>query len=1274
MKHFIYTFILLVFYKNIFAQVWLSEETAQKEKISVNDLIEDYQKYITETDIENYCDKEFLTWLHFAEPRTYPSGLIENKSRLVWKEIKNQNRLDREVFNRNGAAGCTANWMNIGPFINSNYVNPSISEAASPGIGRVNFIKRYPMADSNTGNYPLYIGASNGGLWVSYDKGTSWQTVGEKSLASLGMADLVFKYNNGKYEMYLATGDHDRGPLHIYNYTTNSIGILKSVDGGKKWTNLVSFPEEQGVKIHKLLVNTNGDLIFGTNENKVTGQQGIWKYDFDTNLSSIVQATSKPIVDISIHPQTGPDILCAATYDGKIYRSVDSGNSWQLVSSSILPSTDIGRVALATNPTNNNQLYLLYVDGSGKFKGIYESNDAGNSFVLKINITNPSTAIKYIEDGRGRLALTISPVNSNIVFFSGDQGIWQFDFSTLPPSEKLLTSLSVWYKNYVHPDVHDFEWDGNTLYAAHDGGISKSNDLGNTWSEWHELQQNLCISEFYRFGAPVNNIDILAGGTHDNGVIFFNDNLASGDKWRNIKEGDAAEVAFENVDNIFVSWGVPHRTVKGERKLNTGLNKYLWNINQKLICESTGISNCNQYVNSSFTNHFKRALLTDPLNTSTVFSSHQEIWKSIDSGNTWSQVSNTLNKFPFDAVVISKSNPQYMYASKRGGLAGSDYEFPPSIPKGPVIYQSKDNGNTWNIIYDGNIQTTLPVLYLSSITINENNPGEEIWITFSGYSANNKVYSGKLNTSTWSWNNISGQKLPNVPVNTIVSSYDTNLGGNHLFIGTDIGVYYSNDNLLSCPNGIEWKCLSQNLPKVLVTELEVHETTSSDKLLRASTFGRGIWETDLNAFGGTCVCEICPFPSPDIDIEFFASIEIECNFDTFINADVESVKKDMEVKFNIINESGSIDNFEWYIDGGTLVEGTLTGSYSDMGDITIKWSEPGFKVVTLVIYDVLGNCNTYSEEILVNDDPCFLDYNIITNYTNPTSSSLGLINFYNDYVAGSCYHLHILKDGNDFFSGILDYFNSDPIYYGLQAGTYEITMTDEYTGCSKTETVVLTQVCDFDYSYTTAPAYTQTTTSTGIQLTPNPDCTMVTVSLTGTLSYPITLSWINYVGTLNESDNVTLDNSDAGTIFPTIEVCGTAQLSITDKNGCSLIFTMSGNNATVDNSGGGNENPSATKTNMAGKSYFEIVPNPFKEQVSLHYNINKPEDVKEDIIPISIKAIHISGKYAVELVKTDISFNQNYTQSINLSELPAGLYIFNLETPHQNLITKGIKY
>ena len=76
--------------------------------------------------------------------------------------------------------------------------------------------------------------------------------------------------------------------------------------------------------------------------------------------------------------------------------------------------------------------------------------------------------------------------------------------------------------------------------------------------------------------------------------------------------------------------------------------------------------------------------------------------------------------------------------------------------------------------------------------------------------------------------------MPNLPVNCIVHQKQAN---GDIYVGTDVGVYHKDNSMT------DWAPYMNGLPNVVVNELEINYNTQK---IVAATFGRGIWESDLN--------------------------------------------------------------------------------------------------------------------------------------------------------------------------------------------------------------------------------------------------------------------------------------------------------------------------------------------------------------------------------------------------------------------------------------------
>jgi hypothetical protein len=77
--------------------------------------------------------------------------------------------------------------------------------------------------------------------------------------------------------------------------------------------------------------------------------------------------------------------------------------------------------------------------------------------------------------------------------------------------------------------------------------------------------------------------------------------------------------------------------------------------------------------------------------------------------------------------------------------------------------------------------------------------------------------------------------LPNIPILCIVHQNNAARPG-AVYIGTDIGVFYRDDLLGG------WIAFRNNMPPSPVTDLRINHGSG---MLRAATYGRGIWESPL---------------------------------------------------------------------------------------------------------------------------------------------------------------------------------------------------------------------------------------------------------------------------------------------------------------------------------------------------------------------------------------------------------------------------------------------
>lgn len=137
--------------------------------------------------------------------------------------------------------------------------------------------------------------------------------------------------------------------------------------------------------------------------------------------------------------------------------------------------------------------------------------------------------------------------------------------------------------------------------------------------------------------------------------------------------------------------------------------------------------------------------------------------------------------------------------------------------------KSVDAGVTWTPIAEPTASAAMSRIAISNVDPNK------VWVSCSGYFADQKVFKSVDGGSTWT--NLS-DGLPNIPFNTIVFQNGSN---DLVYVGADVGVFHRD----AAASG--WTSFFDDLPRTQIKDLEIFYPTMK---LRAGTYGRGTWETD----------------------------------------------------------------------------------------------------------------------------------------------------------------------------------------------------------------------------------------------------------------------------------------------------------------------------------------------------------------------------------------------------------------------------------------------
>ena len=497
-----------------------------------------------------------------------------------------------------------------------------------------------------------------------------------------------------------------------------------------------------------------------------------------------IMPSGDPIFSMEFKPGNSSTIYAA----GKgFYVSTDAGNTWSN-SSTGLPSSTY-RMSIGVTPANSAYVYILSADPSGKsINGVYRSTDAGLSFSTQM--TGPPNLMGFNQDGSDggvgqsfyTLTLGVSQTNANELM-TGGVNMWK---STDGGATWGAQSITYWADthtaaDYVHADIHQILYTGTSSVLVGCDGGIFKTTDGG--ASWTDLCGDLQIGQLYGMGSSTSNPNYVISGWQDNGT-----NLMTGASTWNSALGGDGMLCFVDYSNDNNLWGEQYNA-SFNGSTDGGAT---WSSLPSPSSEST-----------AWSTPWKQ----DPNSAGTILAGMTNLYSSGDGGNTWSMMgsqpdqSQNVNQF-----AVAPGNSQVIYVAKNYGL-----------------YKTINGGASWSTL---NGLPADAVTYVAICPTNSN----IVYVTLSGYDAGNKIYVSSDGGSTWT-NYSTG--LPNIPADCI--TYQKNSNG-AVYAGMDVGVYYRDSTLSS------WQPYMTGLPNVIVTQIDIYYPTGS---LRASTYGRGIWQAPV---------------------------------------------------------------------------------------------------------------------------------------------------------------------------------------------------------------------------------------------------------------------------------------------------------------------------------------------------------------------------------------------------------------------------------------------
>jgi photosystem II stability/assembly factor-like uncharacterized protein len=409
-----------------------------------------------------------------------------------------------------------------------------------------------------------YVGVNNWrfpGLQKTVDGGQSWQRVTLNAGSGENMDyGWITKWGPAVKSLTLCRSNPD------YLYFGTPGHVFASQDAGVSWTQRYGevLPDDGHIKGNGLETTVLVDAAFDPVDSR-----RVYLYYLDIgllvsdDLGETFELSTKgrlkgSIGDVVIDPDDSNKIWMVmgnrVSGNGYVYRSLDGGESWQLISATGngLPKGRIKRILLdPVSPLGERTLYITCLG-----QGIFKSVDGGLSW-HPVNLGLPEKARQHIVD------LIMNPNDSNhLRSLSGPNpsegsGIYETE-------DGGMTWIRISGPEEPFADVKDLAvdpHDWNTLYIAqkqrfirpvtYPGGLYKSTDGGETWTMVYRFHAVSSVSV-----SPANSSMIYLGTTnHPHSDTFGGQGLLKssdgGQTWQSI----AGNLTTDKITSISIS---PH--------------------------------------------------------------------------------------------------------------------------------------------------------------------------------------------------------------------------------------------------------------------------------------------------------------------------------------------------------------------------------------------------------------------------------------------------------------------------------------------------------------------------------------------------------------------------------------------------------------------------------------------------------------------------------------------------------------------------------------------
>jgi len=742
-------------------------------------------------------------------------------------------------------------------------------------------------------------------------EGGNWQELGPK----------VWQDNTGHWNPgigrveVVAVDPNDSNVIYI---GAPAGGCWKTTNEGETWEVLTDDLPVMGVSAIAIDPTNSNIIYIGTGDRDAGDNYsiGVLKstdggQNWETTGMEHTIYQNLTVEKLLIHPDDPETIFCAV--NNGLYRSYDGADTWELIFSGNIDDIEF-------KPGDPNTIYALT-------KKFFKSTDGGDTFV-QITDGLPSS------NGRAQIAVTNAEPDYVYFMCAGSNGLFGGIYRSTDSGESFELRAD-------SPQMLGYSPQGD------DGSSQSGYDLGLAVSHinpeevhilgiitWRSMDGGINWVATTEWSFPNNR-----GYTHcdmhwahfEGGTLYVgSDGLVSksedsGETWTELTTG----IGIRQFYRISGSKNDPYKLMGGAQDNGTSVYSYdHWHewlgadgmeclvdySNSNIVYGTTQGGSFNKSNNGGMNTinitqpgggAWVTPFVIHPTDPQTIFvGNNSGVRKTTNGMQSWTTISdfnNTVNQ-----LAIAESNPDYIFASW-----------------GNTIKRTKNGGETWS-----NISSGLPSNAISYIAVHPSNP-ELVAVSLSGYNAGQKLYISEDAGDTWTNYSLN---LPNIPANCVTFYDDLSQS---LYVGMDVGVYHI-DNTLT-----EYETFWEGLPNVIVMELEINYQIQK---IRAATYGRGLWESDV------------------LIVEPIADFE----------ADYTIIPTGNSVNFTSLS-SGPPSTYAWTFEGGT------PSTSNEKNPSNIVYENEGTFAVSLTVTNTLGTNTKTIEEYITSSSTLMPEVDFTAN-------------------------------------------------------------------------------------------------------------------------------------------------------------------------------------------------------------------------------------------------------------------------------------------------------